>query len=129
MCSYSGDIFHYFKQSQSVHLLENTVLVRGPRFPLLKTITGSHFPKVNYSLGCPASPHTILSHLGAVQQCCLPGDPCLSLNTSLCFYLLSILTLFSHCTNSFHPFFYAFMSANPLQHLVYRNLSDVPLGG
>ena len=45
------------------------------------------FPKVNYSLECPASQHTSSSHLGAVQQCCLPGDPCLSLNTSFCFYL------------------------------------------
>ena len=26
-------------------------------------------------------------------------------NTSFCFYLLTILTLFSHCTNSFQPFF------------------------
>ena len=39
------------------------------------------FPMVNYSSGCPASPHTSPSHLGAAQQCCLPGDPCLSLNT------------------------------------------------
>ena len=61
------------------------------------------FPKVNYSLEYPASPHTSSFHLGAVQQCCLPGDPCLSQNTSFCFYLLTILTLFSHCTNSFHP--------------------------
>ena len=32
---------------------------------LLKTITGSHFPKVSYSLECPANPHTNPSHLGA----------------------------------------------------------------
>ena len=70
-------------------------------------LTYSHvFPKVKYSLECPASPHTSPSHLGAVQQCCLPGDPCLSLNTLFCFYLLTILTLFSHCTNSFHPHCY-----------------------
>ena len=91
------------------------------RFPLLKTITVSYFPKVSYSLECPASPHTSPSHLGANQQRFSPGDPCLSLNTSFCFYLLTILTLFSHCTNSFRPFFFAFISANLLQHLVYWN--------
>ena len=48
------------------------------------------FPKVSYSLECPASRHTSPSHLGAVQQCCMSGGPCLSLNTSFCFYLLSI---------------------------------------
>ena len=98
-------------------------------FPLLKTSTGSHFPEVNYSLKCPASPHTSSSHLGAVQQCCLPGDPCLSLNTSFCFYLLTILTLFSHLHTHFTPFFKAFVSANPLRNLVYQNPSDIPLGG
>ena len=83
----------------SQYLTRNTRLSRHiyhtDRFPLLKTITGSHFPKVNYSLECPASPHTSSSHLGAVQQCCLPGDPCLSLDTRFCFYLLTILTLLS----------------------------------
>ena len=81
------------------------ILFHTDRFPLLKTITGSHFPKVNYSLECPASPHTSSSHLGAVQQSFLPGDPCLFLNNSFYFYLLTILTLFIHCTNSFHPLF------------------------
>ena len=66
------------------------------------------FPKVNYSLECSVSPHTSSSHLGAVQQCCLPGDLCLSLNSSFCFYLLTILTLFSHCTDSLHPLFLCF---------------------
>ena len=75
------------------------------RFPLLKTITGSHYSQGQYSLECPASLYTSPSHLGTVQQCCLPGDPCLSLNTSFCFHLLTLLTLFSHCTNSFHPLF------------------------
>ena len=84
------------------------ILFHTDRFPLLKAITVHIFPKVNYSLECPASPHTSSSHLGTVQQCCLPGDPCLSLNTSFCFYLLTILTLFSHCTNSFHPLFLSF---------------------
>ena len=81
------------------------ILFHTDRFPLLKTITGSQFSQGQLFMECPASPHTSSSHLGTVQQCCLPGDPCLSLNTSFCFYLLTILTLFSHCTNSFHLLF------------------------
>ena len=47
----------------SQYLTHNTRLSRhihplSYRFPLLMTITVSHFPKVNYSLECPASPHT-----------------------------------------------------------------------
>ena len=53
------------------------------------------------------------SHLGAVQQRCLPGDPCLSLNTSFYFYLLTILTLFSHCTNSFQLLLLLLCSHSP----------------
>ena len=45
------------------------------------------------ALGLPNSTFIL-----AVQQRCLPGDPCLSVNISFCFYLLIILTLFSHCT-------------------------------
>ena len=40
---------------------------------------------------------------GTVKHSCLPGSPLRVLNTSSCFYLLTILTpLYSHCTNSFH---------------------------
>ena len=105
------------------------LLDQTDRFPLLKTITVLHFPKDNYSLECPASPHARPSHLGALQQCCLPGDQCLSLNTNFCFYLLPRLTLFSQCSNSFHPIFCVFISLAPFQHLVYRNQSEVPLRG
>ena len=29
-------------------------------------------------------------------------------------------TLFSYCTNLFHPLFFSFISTNPLKHLAYR---------
>ena len=83
------------------------------QIPTLKDYIFRILPKVNYLLEFPASRLTSPSHLGAVQQCCLPGDLCLSLNTSFCFYLLTTLTLFSHCTNSFHPLFLCFISAYP----------------
>ena len=98
------------------------------RFPLLKNITGSHFPKDNYSLECPASPHTSPSHLGAVQQHCLPGEPCLSLNTSIFFHLLNILTHFSHLQTHFTRLFYAFISLTPFR-LGLLNPSYIPLRG
>ena len=41
----------------------------------------------------------------------------------------STYTLFTLYKLISPPFFYAFISASPLQHLVYRNLSDVSLGG
>ena len=37
-----------------------------------------------------------------------------------------INTFFSYYTNSFHSLSYTFISANPLQQLVYRDPSDVP---
>ena len=39
--------------------------IHTDRVPHLKTITGSHFPKVSYSLECPASLHTNPSNLDA----------------------------------------------------------------
>ena len=121
----------------SQYLTRNTRLSRHihplsyRQIPTLKDYYGfTFFPKVNYSLGCPASPHTSSSHLGAVQQCCLPGDPCPSLNTSFCFlpfnYTNTLFTLYKLISPP--PLFYAFISANPLQHLVYRNPSDAPSG-
>ena len=44
-------------------------------FPLSKTIQVHIFPQDHYPLESPTSPHTGSSHLGAVQQCCLLGDP------------------------------------------------------
>ena len=42
-------------------------------------------------------------------------------NIRFCFNLLTKLTPFSHCTNSFHPLCTSFIPVNPFQHLLYRN--------
>ena len=34
--------------------------------------------------------------------------------------LYQVQTLYSHCSNSFHPLFFYLYSINPFQHLVYR---------
>ena len=113
---------------------------RKYEIPPSKTITSSHlFIRMPCRPTCRFFP---------VQQCYLLGDPCLSLNTSFffvfffLFYLLTKLTLFFACTNSFisvyfltqqkqkfQPLFSTFISATHHQHLVYRNQSDVPFGG
>ena len=91
------------------------------RFPILNLLQIHIFPKVKYSLECPASPYTSLPHLGAVQQRCLLGDPCLSLYTSICFYLLTILTLKLISP----PLFCAFISLTPFSVCEQRRLKQV----
>ena len=49
---------------------------------------------------------------GTVQLCCQPGGACIPLITRL--FLSFKLTLFFHCTNSFHPLVLSFTSTNPL---------------
>ena len=78
----------------SQYLTRNTRLSRHThplsyrQIPTLKRLLQVHlFSKVNNSLECPSSPHTSSFYLGAVQQCCLPGDPCLSLKSFYPFFL------------------------------------------
>ena len=98
----------------SQYLTRNTRLSRHIHplsyrlIPTLKDYYRFTFSQGQLFIGMPCQPTYQSFPLGAVQQCCLPGDPCLSLNTSFCFYLLTILTLFSYCTNSFHPLFLCF---------------------
>ena len=105
-------------------------LFHTDRFPLLKTTTGSHFSprSIIHWNALPAHiPVLPTLALGTVQECCLTGDPCLSLNTSFCFYLLTILTLFSNCTNSFLPLFLSFYFSYPPSTLgLPEPPSDVP---
>ena len=89
---------------QDIHNLFHT-----DRFPLLKTITGSHFsPRSIIHWNALPAHIPVLPTFAQFSSAACQVIQCLALNTSFCFYLLTILTLFSHCSNSFHPLFLCF---------------------
>ena len=69
----------------------------------------------NNTLERPTTPHTHPAYLGTVQYSCLPGSPLHSLDTSICFYLLTLLTLSIALYKLISPtFFCAFIPSNTL---------------
>ena len=104
MNSYCSIISECFSTVSDPHLLDTCIPVNE-----------SNFFQGRLFIGMPCqptySPHTSSSHLGTVQQCCLPGDPCLSLNTSFCFlpfnYTNTLFTLYKLISPLFLCFYFS----------------------
>ena len=79
-------------------------------------------PMDNNTLECTTTPHSHPAYLGTIQYGCLPGRPLQSLDANICINTLH-RTIQTHLTD----FFFAFISTNNLQLLVYTRAGTIQL--